>query len=261
MKKFIKNTAIFIILILFVFGCAANKPQSDYETTDQDVDNLFGISEDDASSSQESDDEAEVLRLLGITPEESTEDKVIEPTNDENEERLSNEITDLESQLSQKESEIADLKSELAIKDQKIKELGATISMQARSERYSASGAYKSEYQNALSYYNNRSYKTAINIFESLLTKDNSSSLSDNYQYWMGECYYGLGNFSQAIVEFTKVFSFTKSNKLDDAQLKLGLCYWKLGDGAKAREEFERLISNYPNSEYVDKAKYFMSRL
>ena len=48
---------------------------------------------------------------------------------------------------------------------------------------------------------------------------------------------------------------------MDDAQLKLGICYWKLGDRDRARQEFELLLNNYPNSEYVDKARQFIARL
>ena len=69
------------------------------------------------------------------------------------------------------------------------------------------------------------------------------------------------GKFNQAIVEFTKVFSYSKANKNDDAQLKLGICYLKLGDKQKAKEEFERLLSDYPKSEYVQKVEYYLSQL
>ncbi len=112
-----------------------------------------------------------------------------------------------------------------------------------------------------MSEYYNRNYKLAIQLFEELLTRNPATSLSDNCRYWIGECYYALGNYNQAIIEFTKVFSYNKSNKMDDAQLKLGLCYWKLGDRERARQEFERLISDYPNSEYVEKAQQFLSKL
>ena len=264
MKTMINYMAIFLFIIFFAYSCASNKPQTDFEATSEptseDIDNLFGISEDEESSTQESD-EAEVLRLLGITKEESEEIPEPQTTDVESEDNLKTEITDLESQLTQKESEIANLKSEIASKDQKISELETDVTRNAKYEQYSASGDYREDYQIAFSEYNNRDYKTAINRFEALLSRDSNNSLSDNCQYWIGESYYGLGNFNQAIVEFTKVFSFNNSNKLDAAQLKLGLCYWKLGDKSKAREEFERLISNYPKSEYVEKAEYFLSRL
>ena len=73
MKVLIKNITIFVIVIFLSFSCAANKPQSDLELgaeqTGEDLDNLFGISEEEEATGQQSD-EAEVLRLLGITKEE-----------------------------------------------------------------------------------------------------------------------------------------------------------------------------------------------
>ena len=88
-----------------------------------------------------------------------------------------------------------------------------------------------------------------------------SHSLSDNCQYWIGECYYALRNFNQAAVEFEKVFTFPQSNKDPDAQLKLGLCYWNTGNAARAKEEFNRLIVNYPDSEYTIRARSYLSQL
>ena len=85
--------------------------------------------------------------------------------------------------------------------------------------------------------------------------------LSDNCQYWIGESYYGLRNYNQAIAEFEKVFSFANSNKIDDAQLKLGVCYLRLGDKAQARNEFDRLLSAYPSSEYKPVAQRYIARL
>lgn len=266
MKVLAKNIAVFMIVIIFFFGCAANKPQTEPETGKEqpaeEIDNLFGISEEQKSSEQKSD-ENEVLRLLGITKEEGGQSEAAEPTAKKDEEKLKSEIEDLEQQLSNKESEIDNLKSEIALKDERISELESNIGTNLQPERYSGAVAtdFQADYQNALSEYHNRNYKQAINMFESLLMRSSTNSLSDNCQYWIGECYYGLSKYNQAIVEFTKVFSFNNSNKVDDAQLKLGLCYWKLGDREKAREEFERLISDYPKSEYIEKAEYFLSQL
>ena len=200
MKKISKLMAISILVIIFAFGCAGNKPQTDFETTEEstaeDIDDLFGISEDEESSTETSD-EAEVLRLLGITKDEAEEASATEPTDIESEDKLKNEIGVLEEKLSQKESEIANLKSEIATKDQKIGDLESNMTMRAKTEQYSATGVFKEDYQNALSEYYNKSYKNAINTFEALLARDYSNSLSDNCQYWIGECYYGLGNFNQ----------------------------------------------------------------
>jgi len=267
MKTTLRYMFIFIVSVLFFFNCAANKTNMKSETTQtpgEDIDNMFGISEDDQSSNQKND-EAEVLRLLGITNEEKEQEQSqveqTTPSTSEPDENLNKEISELETLLSKKDSEISNLKSEIAMKDQKITELESDKTItQPRIEYSGTADSYRESYQDALQDYNNKNYQASIQKFESLLERDSKNSLSDNSQYWIGESYYGLGNFNQAIVEFTKVFSFNKSNKLDAAQLKLGLCYWKLGNKARAREELDRLISNFPQSEYIEKAKYFISK-
>ena len=98
-------------------------------------------------------------------------------------------------------------------------------------------------------------------MFSELINTDPNNSLSDNCQYWIGESYFGMVNYNQAIAEFEKVFSFSSSNKNDDAQLKLGVCYVKLGDLAQARAEFNRLLAVYPKSEYTSIAQKYISKL
>ncbi len=261
MNNIFKQLLITLLALFMIFGCAANTQNNEAGSreTGENIDDLFGIPEDETSSAA-SDDEAEVLRLLGISKEEASE-QTSEQEQPEEAEVLNTEINLLENQLDKKDSEISNLKSEIALKDQKINELQTNLESTSQTERYSATGSFKEEYNIALSEYNSRNYKSAINRFQTLLSRDYNNSLSDNCQYWIGESYYGLANYNQAIVEFTKVFSFNKSNKFDDAQLKLGLCYYRLGDKQKAREEFERLVSDYPNSEYVGKAKQYLSQI
>jgi tol-pal system protein YbgF len=122
-------------------------------------------------------------------------------------------------------------------------------------------GSFAEKYQTALQQYKNRNYRDAMQSFETLLSNDSKNSLSDNCQYWLGECYYGLGNYQQAAVAFEKVFTFSNSNKDDDAQLKLGMCYLKLNDKPKAREELQKLIETYPSSEYVSIARRLLANL
>jgi tol-pal system protein YbgF len=120
---------------------------------------------------------------------------------------------------------------------------------------------YQAAYQQAYNLYQNRNYERAMSAFTRVIQARPNGDLSDNAQYWIGECYYALQNYTRAIVEFEKVFTFTESNKDDDAQLKLGLCYLNLGQRQKAREEFRRLVDFYPTSEYKDKAVEYINQL
>jgi tol-pal system protein YbgF len=124
-----------------------------------------------------------------------------------------------------------------------------------------APGEYQQTYQEGLDLFHARNYKQATSVFESLLASDANNSLSDNAQYWIGECSYAMGQYKKAIIDFEKVFTFPKSNKNDAAQFKLGLCYMRLGDSQKAKEEFQRLLDVYPKSEYTKRAQEHIASL
>ena len=115
---------------------------------------------------------------------------------------------------------------------------------------FSQSG-YERDYQAAYDAFNQGSYDRALTRFTNLLQRSRDNSLSDNAQYWIGECYYAKKDYNKALIEFEKVFTFAKSNKKDDAQLKLGLCYLRMNDKESAHRELTRLLSKYPDSEFT----------
>lgn len=110
-------------------------------------------------------------------------------------------------------------------------------------------------YQNALAIYNQKEYEQAVVQFDRVLAAAPYGEWADNAQYWKGECYYGLGRFRQALVEFTKVFAFSKTEKADDAQLKVGRCYLALGERDQAIAAFRKLLDEFSESEYVATAR------
>ena len=105
-----------------------------------------------------------------------------------------------------------------------------------------------SSYNAALSNYKAKQYEAAISGFKELLTVAPVSSLADNAQYWIGECYDALGNYDQALTAFNKVFDYPKSNKLSDAHVKIGLVYVKMNRNDLAKEELKAVIDNYPGT-------------
>ncbi|MEE4310681.1 MAG: tetratricopeptide repeat protein [candidate division KSB1 bacterium] len=263
MKNVARSLFISVIIAFVAFGCAANKQVTDTDTESaqagEQMEDYFGTS-GETESSESLSDEQEVLRLLGISASEKAESEtgVADAATTEDTGEVPAEQND--NAFMKMEQEIATLKAALERKDQKIRELETQPATEQKVKAAYVAGDFEEDYQYALAEYNNRNYKDAISIFESLLTRDSNNSLSDNCQYWIGEAYYGLKNFNQAIVEFTKVFSFTNSNKADAAQLKLGLCYVRLGETAKAREEFQRLITDYPDSEFVARARRYLAQ-
>jgi TolA-binding protein len=241
-----------------------------------DDETFEGESATGASGEAQSSDEAEVLSLLGITKEldetesdatpDSTPDSIPDSGTSTNIRELESKIQNLEQETQKKNLEMTNLKAELAERDRRIADLRKELSSpspyaESESRSTGVPATFQTRYDEALAIYNNRQYQRSITMFDELIALNVSNSLVDNCQYWKGECYYGLGDYNQAIIEFQKVFMYNDSNKLDDAQLKLGLCYIQLGDSGMARSELEKLLSNYPDSEYVGIAQSYLSRL
>jgi len=99
-------------------------------------------------------------------------------------------------------------------------------------------------------------YEQAILSFKNFLQKYPDSELSDNAQYWLGECYAALGDTDRAIVELEKVIkNYPKGNKLPSSLYKLGIIYLNKKNKSKAKEYFQKLIKEYPNTNEAKLAK------
>lgn len=116
-------------------------------------------------------------------------------------------------------------------------------------------------YQNALRVLDKRSHDEARRLFSDVLKKYPSGDYADKAQYWIGECYYAIADYAQAINAFNLVHKYKNSSKSDDAQFKLGISYLRMGKNDFAIDEFKRLINRYPASEYVPRAKKYISEI
>lgn len=118
---------------------------------------------------------------------------------------------------------------------------------------------YKQHYIDALSAYQNGDFMGAIDAFEMLIRNDSQNDYADNAQYWIGESYYALDEYSKAIEAFRKVIQFNDSNKADAAQFKIGYSYLNSGDKARGYDELERLLDMFPESSYREKVKQILA--
>lgn len=260
-KMFVLPTAL-LALGFLVFGCGSSRQSESFDFSDDSMADI-GNEQNDINI----DEDAEVLRLLGITPNESEspDSTAIDTMQNMTQDVSPEEITELKGELDKKDREITLLRTQLTQKESQISDLTAQLDTRQNQESMqktaSSKSDFKSKYDYALKQYRAKKYQDAISIFSELLFSDAENALSDNCQYWIGESYYGLRNYNQAITEFEKVFLFPSSNKVDDSQLKLGLCYFRLGDKDQARAEFDRLIANYPTSEYKATAQKYLTQL
>jgi len=232
----------------------------------------------------EGDESGELEKLLYDSDAESGADTK-STVNPEDYANLESEINNLEKILSEKDSQIDNIKQSIQDYDSQIASIeggrnypgGATSNMQFASQSnemgqseeqpaYGSAGigsgsSIQEQYDLALTYFHNAEYQSATATFQKILHDNRFHELSDNCQYWIGECQYARGNFYQAIVEFEKVFSFDETDKQDDAQIMIALAYMKNGQSDFARSDFSWLLSCYETSEYYQRALRYMKEL
>jgi tol-pal system protein YbgF len=209
---------------------APAQPTEDDETADI-LALLMGTQDDEEVPEQETPTEADTLG-----PEQRLEELRSKIKN------VETEITSMEQQISEKDARIAELQRELKQLESLPSDFSAT-------------------YKEALRLYSVRQHDRSIAMFKSLLNAHPRHKLASNCTYWIGENYFLKRNYDLAIDAFNAVFNYEFSYKFDDATLMLGRCYHKLGQINQAISYFEELINEYPDSEYVSKARQWISRI
>ncbi len=178
--------------------------------------------------------------------------------------RLKSRVDELGQLIESKEKELDDLHSALDFKNRRIADLESSL-QKATSVGIPAGSVsvtdFSPAYDQALRNFYSRNYNEAIAVFEQLKIKYPNHALASNCQYWVGECYFGMQNYQQALDAFQGVFNWANSTKKDDATLMLGRCYLNLKDQEKARGYFKGVIDDYPDSEYREKARQWLNRI
>lgn len=173
---------------------------------------------------------------------------------------------ELTSSINTKQQEINSLQQDLSFKDQRISDLEKELQSSGGSTRggvYSSagSGSFSNDYQSALQTYYAKDFSRAIGMFQDLKNRFPDHKLASNCDYWIGESYFAMADYRMAIQSFQNVFSHSFSYKKDDATLMLGRCYMRINDYDNARTMLQELINKYPDSEYIGKAKEWLSRI
>lgn len=280
--RYFKFAVVLVFSIFLFMNCAGTKKGGEESAATQeeqqqkeldDIEALLGISTEGGQESQATNENGEKLKLLEtneVTPQQgynsaSQAAAQQEIAAEKEKEKLKKETQRLKKQLKEKDRKIAELN---ALLDQQAAEL-EQVKQKPTGSAVSYTGSlgtvsgeeYKMRYEEGRAAFENRQYRDAIQIFESLLASNSMHPLADNAQYWIGECHYALRQYDAAIMDFEKVLTFPNSNKRADAQFKLGLCYLRKGQREKALEEFNRLREEYPNSPYNARAQALMSKL
>lgn len=104
-------------------------------------------------------------------------------------------------------------------------------------------------YSSAYKDFKDGRYEEARKGFQKYLGQHPGTDLSDNAQFWIGECYYMEENYEKAILEYEKVIkNYPDADKVPQAILKQGLSFQKLGDKDSAKLLFRQVIKDYPDT-------------
>lgn len=96
----------------------------------------------------------------------------------------------------------------------------------------------------------------AAQLFKTFADRHPNHSLSDNALYWLGECYYTLGQYPAAVQEFKNLIkTYPKAEKVPDALLKIGYSFLSLDDINRAGHYLKLVLKKYPFSMAAEKAQ------
>lgn len=105
-------------------------------------------------------------------------------------------------------------------------------------------------------------YTGAQRGFAEFLRRHPDSKLAANAQYWLGECYYGLADYREAIEAFDRVKRlYPGSAKVPAALLKKGYAYAAQNDRGRAASTLKQVVEAYPRSLEAVKAKEKLAQL
>ncbi|MFQ5630879.1 MAG: tol-pal system protein YbgF [bacterium] len=114
---------------------------------------------------------------------------------------------------------------------------------------------YESAYQDLVK----GQYKLAESGFRQYLQLIPEGELSDNAQYWIGECFYAQKRFDEAAREFSNVVrQFPNGDKVPAAMLKLGYSQYATGQRERAVTTLQDLVREHP---FSNEAKLAQSRI
>jgi len=105
-------------------------------------------------------------------------------------------------------------------------------------------------YDTAYADYNKGRYPLAIQGFQEYLAAYPNTDLSDNAQYWIGECLYAQKKFPDAIAAFDKLLKqWPKSDKAAAGLLKKAYALAEIGQKAEAAVQLQYVMHEYPAAE------------
>lgn len=105
-------------------------------------------------------------------------------------------------------------------------------------------------------------YEEGIQGFTDYLRYCGSLESADNARFWIGEAYYSMDKFVEAINEFGLLLKeYPDSEKHPSALYKTARSYEELGQKTDAIRNFEKLVDEYPGTLEAEQAKEKLEEL
>lgn len=117
-------------------------------------------------------------------------------------------------------------------------------------------------YEAAQNQRRNGNYQGTISAFQAFLAQYPKSTLAPRAQYWIGDSYFNLRDFKNAIASQNMLIkNYPESSSVPDALLNIASSQMEMGDAAAARKSMDGLIARYPASEAAEKARRRLTTL
>jgi tol-pal system protein YbgF len=97
---------------------------------------------------------------------------------------------------------------------------------------------------------------------QNFLVQHPKSPLAPRAQYWIGDSYYNLRDYKNAIANQQKLLSaYPDSSSVPDALLNIASSQQELGESAAARKTLDGLVARFPSSDAAEKARRRLANL
>lgn len=111
-------------------------------------------------------------------------------------------------------------------------------------------------YEAAFDMFKSGKYQEAASGFSRFVQDHPESALAPSAQYWMGNSYYALRDFKNAISAQEKLIkNYPNSAKVPDAMLNIASSQQELNQKAAARKTLDNVVARYPGTQAAEKAR------
>jgi TolA-binding protein len=126
---------------------------------------------------------------------------------------------------------------------------------------YNKQGINNPNFKVALDLYNSKNYNASIAKLQEIIKSSRNKELVSAANYLAGEAYYAMKQYKEAIRHYKSVIRNGSNTKNDDAQIMIAESYIRTGEIPQAKTAFKSLIENFPNSEYLPRARKMLQQL